>query len=372
MLATPCSTPLLTNEPAYYNRLEVPVAVQGHRASVVALVAGALIICILPTTVMSDVGTPSRALFSSPGQPSTVAAGTTTAQVGGLQPLRSEANSNLGPGTASSATPMEVPPAVTSPDNEGMQGQPPPLLTSATHKLLTTFAWALAAMGVILGFANPVARSVGAAAAGKKKTAKSRAGAGFGKGKSGSKKDPVAARRIKTRVKRRKLLTEKEFPTDPRKAVPAHIPRPSYADDGIPKERPPLLPIIEVKSAKDIEQMRKSGRIAREVLDCAVRAVRPGISTEELDDIVHKETIARGAYPSPLNYNGFPKSVCTSINEVICHGIPDRNTLLKEGDILNIDVTVFFEGFHGDCSEMAFVGEVDEDARRLVQVQGVP
>ena len=89
--------------------------------------------------------------------------------------------------------------------------------------------------------------------------------------------------------------------------------------------------------------------MAREVLDLAGQAVRIGITTDEIDELVHEETVKRGGYPSPLNYCGFPKSVCTSINEIICHGIPSTSTKLQEGDLINIDVTCFYNGFHGDC-----------------------
>ena len=112
--------------------------------------------------------------------------------------------------------------------------------------------------------------------------------------------------------------------------------------------------------------MRESGRIAR-VPDAAGRMVRPGVSTDEIDRVAHEEAVARGAYPSPLNYHGFPKSCCTSVNEVICHGIPD-STVLKDGDLVNIDITVFYNGFHGDCSEMFFVGDVDPAGQELVRV----
>eukprot|EP00957_Ditylum_brightwellii_P056460 4279403-Ditylum_brightwellii.AAC.1 len=91
--------------------------------------------------------------------------------------------------------------------------------------------------------------------------------------------------------------------------------------------------------------MRASGRLAREVLDLAGRAVRPGVTTDEIDNIVHGATIKAGAYPSPLNYHNFPKSCCTSLNEVICHGIPDDREL-QEGDIINIDITVYLNGYH--------------------------
>eukprot|EP00471_Norrisiella_sphaerica_P005969 CAMPEP_0184488680 /NCGR_PEP_ID=MMETSP0113_2-20130426/13082_1 /TAXON_ID=91329 /ORGANISM="Norrisiella sphaerica, Strain BC52" /LENGTH=270 /DNA_ID=CAMNT_0026871641 /DNA_START=372 /DNA_END=1184 /DNA_ORIENTATION=- len=124
---------------------------------------------------------------------------------------------------------------------------------------------------------------------------------------------------------------------------------------------------IEVKSASDIDKMRVSGRIAREILDEAGKLVKPGVKTDEIDQLVHELCMEKNAYPSPLNYNNFPKSVCTSINEVICHGIPD-STELKEGDIVNIDVTIFHDGFHGDCSEMFVVGETDEASKRLIQV----
>lgn len=132
--------------------------------------------------------------------------------------------------------------------------------------------------------------------------------------------------------------------------------KPDYAVDGKPKTSKKGMPWeIIPQTPEDIVRMRVAGRIAREVLDAAVRAVQPGITTDFIDQLVHKETIARNSYPSPLNYHGFPKSCCTSVNEVICHGIPD-NTVLAAGDIVNVDVTVFFDGVHGDCSETVFVG----------------
>ena len=115
----------------------------------------------------------------------------------------------------------------------------------------------------------------------------------------------------------------------PKREIPRNIVRPDYAADGRPKARGPLLPWqVEVKSAKDIEGMRAAGRVAREVIDAAGRMVRPGVTTEAIDALVTEETVKRGAYPSPLNYHGFPKSCCTSVNEVICHGIPDSTVLL--------------------------------------------
>ncbi len=145
--------------------------------------------------------------------------------------------------------------------------------------------------------------------------------------------------------------------------VPGRINRPSYADTGVPvrtDENP-------VKSPEKIERMRRSGKAARRVLQQVSAAIAPGVTTEELDIIAHEACIAEGAYPSPLNYNGFPKAICTSINEVICHGIPDSRPLL-DGDIVNCDITVFLEGVHGDHSETMLVGEVDAAGRKLVSV----
>jgi methionyl aminopeptidase len=113
--------------------------------------------------------------------------------------------------------------------------------------------------------------------------------------------------------------------------------------------------------------MRTAGRAAGEVLDELSRAVQVGVTTDELDRICHEACVARGGYPSPLHYKGFPKSLCTSINEIICHGIPDDRPLL-DGDIVNCDVTIFLDGVHGDCNATFLVGDVDAEGRRLVQV----
>lgn len=153
----------------------------------------------------------------------------------------------------------------------------------------------------------------------------------------------------------------------PTRVVPDDIPRPDYAIDGIPKARKPTMPWdIVIQSPEDIAAMRVVCRMAREVLDAAGRAVRVGATTDEIDAIVHAETIARGAYPSPLNYNGFPKSCCTSVNEVVCHGFPNAY-VLRDGDIINVDVTCYYGGFHGDCSETFLVGNVDARGRELVK-----
>jgi hypothetical protein len=153
-----------------------------------------------------------------------------------------------------------------------------------------------------------------------------------------------------------------------RRPLPDHIVRPDYALTGTPSAKLPRAQwMIEQHSDEDIELARTAGRISREVLDEVGKAVAVGVTTDELDRICHEAAIARGAYPSPLNYHGFPRSVCTSLNEVVCHGIPE-NRVLKEGDILNIDVSCYVGGFHGDNSEMFCVGEVDDAAKHLIQV----
>jgi len=144
---------------------------------------------------------------------------------------------------------------------------------------------------------------------------------------------------------------------------------PNYAIDGVPKTKDLPRGGIEVKTPEEIVKMKKAGRCAREVLDLAGRAVKPGVTTDEIDRLVHEASIERGAYPSPLNYRGFPKSCCTSVDEVICHGIPDFRPLVA-GEIINVDITCFLDGYHGDCSEMFVVGgeeAADDGAKRLIQ-----
>ncbi|KAL7056255.1 hypothetical protein AAHC03_020831 [Spirometra sp. Aus1] len=154
----------------------------------------------------------------------------------------------------------------------------------------------------------------------------------------------------------------------PYRPVPESIPRPDYAETGIPISENDAKRSHTIVSLSDeeIEGMRVTGRLAREVLDTAIDAVAVGITTDEIDRIVHEACIERECYPSPLNYFKFPKSCCTSINEVICHGIPDSRPLAN-GDILNIDITTYFGGFHGDVNETVFVGEPDDKALRLVR-----
>jgi methionyl aminopeptidase len=149
----------------------------------------------------------------------------------------------------------------------------------------------------------------------------------------------------------------------PERAVPDSIERPDYVATGQPVRTTEQA----VKSPDVIERMRVAGHIARDVLAETGAAVAPGITTDELDRICHEAHLARGVYPSPLRYRGFPKSVCTSVNEVICHGIPDDRPL-EDGDIVNLDVTVYTGGVHGDTNATFCVGTVDPESRRLVKV----
>jgi methionyl aminopeptidase len=157
----------------------------------------------------------------------------------------------------------------------------------------------------------------------------------------------------------RKLLSPGKV--TPRRVVPAHVPRPDYALTGRPKAQG-----RDVKTPEELERLRRACRAAARVLRVSGEAVKVGITTDALDDIAHEETIRLGGYPSPLNYRGYPKSLCTSVNEVICHGIPDSRPL-EGGDIVNLDVTVYLDGMHGDCSATFLVGDVDAEGRRLVQ-----
>jgi methionyl aminopeptidase len=148
----------------------------------------------------------------------------------------------------------------------------------------------------------------------------------------------------------------------PRRSVPASIARPEYVD------RPAPAPFegSDVQSAETIEAMQIAGRIAADALVEIGRNVRPGVSTDELDRIGHEFLIDHGAYPSTLGYRGYPKSLCSSLNEVICHGIPD-STELVDGDICNIDITAFIGGVHGDTNATFLAGDVREEARLLVE-----
>jgi methionyl aminopeptidase len=144
--------------------------------------------------------------------------------------------------------------------------------------------------------------------------------------------------------------------------VPAHIERPSYVGEREWRQRSEP----EVKDADTIAAMRTAGRLAALALAEVGRHIVPGVTTDELDRVGHEFLCDHGAYPSTLGYRGYPKSLCTSLNEVICHGIPD-STQAAEGDILNIDITAFIGGVHGDTNATFLVGDVDEESRLLVE-----
>ncbi len=125
---------------------------------------------------------------------------------------------------------------------------------------------------------------------------------------------------------------------------------------------------IVLLSKREIEKMRQAGRVAAELLDHLGKMVKPGVSTLQINDEAERWTLERGAKSAPLGYQGFPKSICTSVNQVICHGIPNRKEILKDGDIINIDVTPIVDGFHGDTSRTFFVGTPSAKAKKLVEV----
>lgn len=123
-----------------------------------------------------------------------------------------------------------------------------------------------------------------------------------------------------------------------------------------------------LKSGEQIEGIKESSVINIAVLDAVEKMIGPGVTTQQIDDLVHDMTVQMGGFPAPLNYEGFPKSVCTSINEVVCHGIPSDDVVLKEGDIVNVDVSTLYKGYFSDSSRMFCIGEVSEDKKKLVQV----
>jgi methionyl aminopeptidase len=145
------------------------------------------------------------------------------------------------------------------------------------------------------------------------------------------------------------------------RAVPAAIARPEY----VGRKRPASFTGSEVKDSDTIARMRQAGRVAAQALVEVGRHVLPGATTDELDAVGHDFLVERGAYPSTLGYRGFPKSLCTSLNEVICHGIPD-STVIRDGDIINIDITAYLDGVHGDTNATFLAGNVDEESRLLV------
>jgi methionyl aminopeptidase len=148
----------------------------------------------------------------------------------------------------------------------------------------------------------------------------------------------------------------------PTRPVPAHIEVPEYVGRKLPARHL----ASEVKDAETIERMRVAGRLAAQALQEVAKAIAPGVTTDELDEIGHTFLCDHRAYPSTLGYKGFPKSLCTSVNEVICHGIPD-STVLRDGDIVNVDITAYIGGVHGDTDATYLVGDVEEESRLLVE-----
>jgi methionyl aminopeptidase len=154
----------------------------------------------------------------------------------------------------------------------------------------------------------------------------------------------------------------------PQMYVPDHIIKPDYADSGIPlseqaEKRGHSIPVL---TGDKIQRMREACDIGRDALDLAGSMVKPGVTGDEIDKAVFDFIVSKNGYPSPLNYYNFPKSCCISVNEVICHGIPDMRPL-EAGDIVNIDVSVYYKGMHADLNETFFVGQVDKDSKRLVE-----
>jgi methionyl aminopeptidase len=148
----------------------------------------------------------------------------------------------------------------------------------------------------------------------------------------------------------------------PWRQVPASIPRPEY----VGKSRPKPWTGSHVQTPATIAKMRVASRLAARATELAGEHCKPGVTTDEIDRVVHEFLVDHGAYPSTLGYKGFPKSCCTSLNEVVCHGIPD-STVIEDGDIINVDVTAYLDGVHGDTDATFCVGEVSEEARLLVE-----
>ena len=148
----------------------------------------------------------------------------------------------------------------------------------------------------------------------------------------------------------------------PLRSVPKHIMQPEY----VGKKAPAKYTEGDIWGSEEVELIRAAGKIAAQAIALVGENCKPGVTTDELDRIGHEFLLDHDAYPSALLYRGFPKSICTSVNEVICHGIPD-DTLLLEGDIVNIDITAFKNGFHGDSNQTFMVGEVKDEVRLLVE-----
>ncbi len=147
-----------------------------------------------------------------------------------------------------------------------------------------------------------------------------------------------------------------------RRPVPASIARPEYVD----RAAPATYTGTNVYTPSEVERIRRAGSIAARAVEAVGAAIRPGITTDQLDAVAHDFLVSHGAYPSTLGYRGFPKSCCTSLNEVVCHGIPD-DTVLQDGDLINIDITAYLDGMHGDLNMTFIVGEAPGEISDLVE-----
>jgi len=188
----------------------------------------------------------------------------------------------------------------------------------------------------------------------------------------------LAATATSKRKTRKARLPVRPGTVTPPRTVPDSIPLPPYMLPGGPRSPEDGFPVheykngtgdkmdLEIKSPEQIEAMRPACKLARKTLEFAGRLVKPGVTTESIDAAVHDFVVSHGAYPSPLGYLGFPKAVCTSVNDVIAHGIPDSRRL-QDGDIVNIDVTVYLNGYHGDTSSMFFAGRPSKQAQLLCE-----
>ena len=145
-------------------------------------------------------------------------------------------------------------------------------------------------------------------------------------------------------------------------SVPAHINRPEY----VGKLAPAKFTGSHVRTTDEIQKIRAAGKLAAQAIELVGEAIRPGVTTDQLDRLAHEFLVSQGAYPSTLGYRGYPKSICSSINEVICHGIPD-DTVLQDGDIVNIDITAFLNGFHGDSNRTFAIGDIAEEVQLLIE-----
>lgn len=172
----------------------------------------------------------------------------------------------------------------------------------------------------------------------------------------------TSAASVSQRIRPPRMVKHTVSPT---LAIPSHIDAPEYFKTGRPPQSPDY---IELYGEEHWPELRQAARLARKMLEFALNLAQPGITTDEIDRLTHQEIIKHKAYPSPFNYHGFPKSICTSVNDVICHGIPDGYRL-QEGDVISVDVSVFLDGYHGDnCGAKVVGNKVDPDLERLVSV----